>query len=100
MKKKLIDEKEYYDTKFKSVGMAAGLSGELYCRVIGYEKYLFCQKVNGKWELWIEQFYKRYNMEQYNSRFKVIIKNENLEIVLARTKRYLEFILKNNKKGR
>lgn len=98
MNEKIMSEEEYTDMMFEKYGMNTGISGIFYCRQIGGETYLFVEKCEKYWFFWKETFYRK-QTGGFFSITKEYMKNDNLQIILARVKRYVEYIENTRKKG-
>lgn len=82
--------KEVYnlDEQAKNIGLITGVSNEIYYCSISYVSTVYLECINDSWTAWRESYIPKSNKR---TSYKVIATG-SFELVLARTKRYLNYI--------
>lgn len=88
-----VDIEIDYDKEAERIGVIVGISKEIYFCSISHVSQVYVEYINDEWVAWRESFIP--NSSKRTS-YKILGQG-NFELVLARTKNYLEFIRKNKK---
>lgn len=85
-----IKEEYNLDEKAKRIGLIVGISNEIYFRSISHVSDIYVEFIKGQWVAWRESFIPNTN---HRTSYKLIAQG-SFELVIARTKNYLNFIKK------
>lgn len=88
-----IKEEYNLDEQAKRIGLITGVSNEIYFRSISRVSDVYVEFVKGQWVAWRESFIPNTN---HRTSYKLIAQG-SFELVIARTKNYLNYIKKNKK---
>ncbi|MEX3426106.1 pathogenicity island protein [Staphylococcus hominis] len=86
-----IKEEYNLDEQAKRIGLIVGVSNEIYFRSISHVSDVYIEFIKGQWVAWRESFIPNTN---HRTSYKLIAQG-SFELVIARTKNYLNFIKKN-----
>lgn len=86
-----IKEEYNLDEQAKRIGLIVGISNEIYFRSISHISDVYVEFIKGQWVAWRESFIPNTN---HRTSYKLIAQG-SFELVIARTKNYLNFIKKN-----
>ncbi|MEX3423434.1 pathogenicity island protein [Staphylococcus hominis] len=86
-----IKEEYNLDEQAKRIGLIVGVSNEIYFRSISHISDVYVEFIKGQWVAWRESFIPNTN---HRTSYKLIAQG-SFELVIARTKNYLNFIKKN-----
>lgn len=86
-----IKEEYNLDEQAKKIGLIIGVSNEIYFRSISHISDVYVEFIKGQWVAWRESFIPNTN---HRTSYKLIAQG-SFELVIARTKNYLNFIKKN-----
>lgn len=86
-----IKEEYNLDEQAKRIGLIVGVSNEIYFRSISHISDVYVEFIKGQWVAWRESFTPNTN---HRTSYKLIAQG-SFELVIARTKNYLNFIKKN-----
>ncbi|WP_145437008.1 pathogenicity island protein [Staphylococcus hominis] len=86
-----IKEEYNLDEQAKRIGLIVGVSNEIYFRSISHVSDVYVEFIKGQWVAWRESFIPNTN---HRTSYKLIAQG-SFELVIARTKNYLNFIKKN-----
>lgn len=86
-----IKEEYNLDEQAKRIGLIVGVSNEIYFRSISHISDVYVEFIKGQWVAWRESFIPNTN----NRTSYKLIAQGSFELVIARTKNYLNFIKKN-----
>lgn len=86
-----IKEEYNLDEQAKRIGLIVGVSNEIYFRSISHISDVYVEFIKGQWVAWRESFIPYTN---HRTSYKLIAQG-SFELVIARTKNYLNFIKKN-----
>lgn len=87
----VIKEEYNLDEQAKKIGLIVGVSNEIYFRSISHVSDVYVEFIKGQWVAWRESFIPNTN---HRTSYKLIAQG-SFELVIARTKNYLNFIKKN-----
>lgn len=85
-----IKEEYNLDEQAKRIGLIVGVSNEIYFRSISHISDVYVEFIKGQWVAWRESFIPNTN---HRTSYKLIAQG-SFELVIARTKNYLNFIKK------
>ncbi|WP_368917151.1 pathogenicity island protein [Staphylococcus haemolyticus] len=85
-----IKEEYNLDEQAKKIGLIIGVSNEIYFRSISHISDVYVEFIKGQWVAWRESFIPNTN---HRTSYKLIAQG-SFELVIARTKNYLNFIKK------
>lgn len=88
-----IKEEYNLDEQAKRIGLIVGVSNEIYFRSISHVSDVYVEFIKGQWVAWRESFIPNTN---HRTSYKLIAQG-SFELVIARTKNYLNYIKKNKK---
>lgn len=88
-----IKEEYNLDEQAKRIGLIVGVSNEIYFRSISHISDVYVEFIKGQWVAWRESFIPNTN---HRTSYKLIAQG-SFELVIARTKNYLNYIKKNKK---
>lgn len=80
-----------YDKQAKNIGLIVGISEEMYFCSISRVSAVYVEYIDEKWVAWRESYVPNRNRR---SSYKLLA-HGGFELVIARTKNYLEYIKKN-----
>lgn len=86
-----IKEEYNLDEQAKRIGLIVGVSNEIYFRSISHISDVYVEFIKGQWVAWRESFIPNTN---HRTSYKLIAQG-SFELVIARTKNYLNYIKKN-----
>ncbi|AVI05747.1 MULTISPECIES: pathogenicity island protein [Staphylococcus] len=86
-----IKEEYNLDEQAKRIGLIVGISNEIYFLSISHVSDVYVEFIKGQWVAWRESFIPNTN---HRTSYKLIAQG-SFELVIARTKNYLNFIKKN-----
>ena len=86
-----IKEEYNLDEQAKRIGLIVGISNENYFLSISHVSDVYVEFIKGQWVAWRESFIPNTN---HRTSYKLIAQG-SFELVIARTKNYLNFIKKN-----
>lgn len=86
----VIKEEYNLDEQAKKIGLIVGVSNEIYFRSISHVSDVYVEFIKGQWVAWRESFIPNTN---HRTSYKLIAQG-SFELVIARTKNYLNFIKK------
>ncbi|WP_447557229.1 pathogenicity island protein [Staphylococcus haemolyticus] len=86
-----IKEEYNLDEQAKRIGLTVGISNEIYFLSISHVSDVYVEFIKGQWVAWRESFIPNTN---HRTSYKLIAQG-SFELVIARTKNYLNFIKKN-----
>lgn len=86
-----IKEEYNLDEQAKRIGLIVGISNEIYFRSISHISDVYVEFIKGQWVAWRESFIPNTN---HRTSYKLIAQG-SFELVIARTKNYLNYIKKN-----
>lgn len=79
------------DEQARKIGLIVGVPNEIYFRSISRVSDVYVEFINGQWVAWRESYIPNTNKR---TSYKLIAQGD-FELVIARTKNYLNFIKKN-----
>lgn len=85
-----IKEEYNLDEQAKRIGLIVGVPNEIYFRSISYVSEVYVEFIKGQWVAWRESFIPNTN---HRTSYKLIAQG-SFELVIARTKNYLNYIKK------
>lgn len=88
-----IKEEYNLDEQAKRIGLIVGVSNEIYFRSISHISDVYVEFIKGQWVAWRESFIPNTN---HRTSYKLIAQG-SFELVISRTKNYLNYIKKNKK---
>lgn len=86
-----IKEEYNLDEQAKRIGLIVGISNEIYFRSLSHISDVYVEFIKGQWVAWRESFIPNTN---HRTSYKLIAQG-SFELVIARTKNYLNYIKKN-----
>ncbi|RTX74384.1 pathogenicity island protein [Mammaliicoccus sciuri] len=82
-----------YDNEAKNIGLIVGISDEIYFCTLSRVSTVYVEKIGDHWVAWRENYLSN---NKRISNYKIIA-NGSFELVMARTKNYLQYINKKRK---
>lgn len=79
-----------YDKEAKKIGLIVGISEEIYFCSLSRVSTVYVEKIDDHWVAWLENYLSNHKRI---SNYKMIA-NGSFELVMARTKNYLQYIKK------